>query len=340
MKKKSIREAIEKYELNDDPVMIYDLSQLKSNINKVLYLRSKYNMEFVFPVKSFPSNRVLKLFSDFNFGYDVANLNEFSLIKEFLKKDSLVSFNGISFSSIRNDSGNILYNLNSLEELKYNNFYNGLRINTYIKNKTEFSRFGIDIKKIHHIKKDKIRAISFHFYDKNKSNKIKYFMNYTKICMGTFKNLDYVNFGGSWDILNVDLFEKEIQKIRKVLPQKIKLIFEIGENWFNNCGYLITRVIGKNEIQDKRIIYINAVKDSVSKWAVLNPINLNYGNQSKYTYIISGSSCYEKDVFYLSSKEINISMKDKIIFIGLNGYSYAWCKEFNGSNQPKVIFYE
>ena len=135
-------------------------------------------------------------------------------------------------------------------------------------------------------------------------------------------------------------FEKIIIKARKFIDKNIKIVFEVGENWFDNCGYLITKVIAKNKIDNKKIVYINAVKDSVAKWSVLKPINLNVGKHKNDVYIISGNSCYEKDVFSVVRGEIDLSLNDKIVFIGLNGYSYAWCKEFNGSDVPEVIFYE
>ncbi len=343
MKKKNIdiEQFIKDYQIKNVPAMVYDLKQLRSNIDRILKFKFKYNIEFVFPVKAFPNHKILQFFYDCGFGFDVANENEFALIEDIIKKDTLISCNGVDIISKKKKYNNIIYNLNSISSLNNGNFYNGIRINSYKKMKTDFSKFGIDINKTNLItNKEDIVSIGFHFYDENKLKKLKFIFKNTKKCFDEFKNLKYVNFGGNWNVLNYHLFEKQLVEIRKNIDSNIKIIFEVGENWFDNCGYLITKVIGINEISNKKIFYINAVKDSVAKWSVLKPINLKYEKDNNYVTIISGCSCYEKDVFSVLNKSVNLSMDDKVVFVGLNGYSYAWCKEFNGSISPEVIFYD
>lgn len=338
MTKKSIKEIVDDYDIKDSCIMLYDLNKLKENINNIIYLKEKYNVEFMFPVKSFPNSRVLKLFCNYGFGFDIANENEYILVKNIINDKTMLSFNGISVQSEKlND--NVIYNINTLEDIS-KDYYNGVRINTYFNKKTEFSRFGISIKKLREINTYNIKSISFHFYNENKIEKINCIKKMLVSCIEKFPCLNYINLGGNWHIIDFENFEKIIIKARKFIDKKFKIIFEVGENWFDNCGYLITKVVGKNEINNKKIIYINAVKDSVAKWSVLKPINLNVAKQSKNVCIISGNSCYEKDIFSVINGEINLSINDKIVFIGLNGYSYAWCKDFNGSNVPEVIFYE
>ena len=342
MKKKSINieQFINDYQIKNVPVMLYDLKQLKINVDRILKFKLKYNIEFVFPVKSFPHHRILQFFYDCGFGFDVANENEFILIKGIIKEDTLISCNGVDIISRKKNYNNMIYNMNSISSLNDRNFYNGIRINSYKKRKTEFSKFGIDVNNIALVPKNDIISISFHFYEENKSKKLKYILKNIRKCIDRFENLKYINFGGNWNVLDHNQFEKEIIEIRKNIDSNIKIIFEIGENWFDNCGYLITKVIGENEIQNKKIFYINAVKDCVAKWSVLKPINLKYKKNNDYITIISGCSCYEKDVFKVIAKSVNLSISDKVIFLGLNGYSYAWCKEFNGSFAPEVIFYD
>ena len=338
MIKKSIKEIIDEYNIKNSCLMLYDLNKLSENVNNVIYLKEKYNVEFIFPVKSFPNSRVLKLFCNYEFGFDIANENEYILVKDIIKDNTLLSFNGISIQS-KKSNNNVIYNMNTLEDVS-KDYYNGVRINTYFNKKTEFSRFGISLKKIHETNTSNIRSISFHFYDDDKAKKLKHIKKMLAKCVDIFPNLNYINLGGNWNIIDLEKFEKTIIEARKFIDKKIKIIFEVGENWFDNCGYLITKVVGKNEVNNKKIIYINAIKDSVAKWSVLKPINLSIKKQSKNVCIISGNSCYEKDIFSVINGEINLSINDKIVFIGLNGYSYAWCKDFNGSNVPEVIFYE
>lgn len=343
MKKKSIdiEQFIKDYQIKNAPVMLYDLKQLRVNVDRILEFKFKYNIEFVFPVKSFPNHKILQFFYDCGFVFDVANENEFAMIKDIIKEDTLISCNGVDVISKKKNYNNIIYNLNSISSLNNNGFYNGVRINSYKNRKTDFSKFWIDINKINLVpNKEDVISISFHFYDENKLKNLKYIFNDTKKCLDRFENLKYINFGGNWDVLNYNYFEKQLVEIRKNIDSNFKIIFEVGENWFDNCGYLIAKVIGENEIANKKKFYINAVKDSVAKWFVLRPINLKYEDNNNYITIISGCSCYEKDVFSVLNKSVSLSMNEKVVFLGLNGYSYAWCKEFNGSLAPEVIFYD
>ena len=342
MKKKNIeiKQFLDDYQPKNVPVMIYDLKQLKINIDQILKFKNKYNIEFIFPVKSFPNYKILQFFYDNGFGFDIANENEFSLIKNIIGENTIISYNGVNEISEKKKYNNIIYNINSVESFNEKKFYNGIRINPYKKGKNAFSRFGIEIGKIMLVPNDNIISLSFHFYDENNMKKLKYILKNIKKYFGKFKKLKYINFGGNWNVLDYKQFENQLIEIRKNIDNNIKIIFEVGENWFENCGYLITKVINKNEIANKKILYINAVKESVAKWSVLKPINLNYEINSNYITIISGCSCYEKDVFDVLDKDVKISINDKIIFKGLNGYSYAWCKEFNGSLAPEVIFYD
>lgn len=342
MKKKNIdiEMFIKDYPIKSSPVMLYDLKQLKTNIDQILKLKFKYNIELVFPVKSFPNHKVLQFFYDCGFGFDVANENEFSMIKDIIKKNTLISCNGINIISKKTNYDNIIYNLNSISYLNDSDFYNGIRINPYKKAKDGFSKFGIDVNKINLVPKKDIISLSFHFYAKNKSKKLKCILKNIVKYIDRFEKLKYINFGGNWDVLNYEQFENYLVEIRKSIDNNIKIIFEVGEYWFDNCGYLLAKIVGKNESSNKKIFYINAIKDSVAKWSVLKPINLKYEKSDNYVTIISGCSCYEKDVFSVLNKSVDLSINDKIIFIGLNGYSYAWCKEFNGSSVPEVVFYD
>ena len=66
MIKKSIEKIIDEYDVNDSCIMLYDLNKLKKNINNIIYLKAKYNVEFIFPVKSFPNSRVLEFFKRYS----------------------------------------------------------------------------------------------------------------------------------------------------------------------------------------------------------------------------------------------------------------------------------
>lgn len=101
MKKKSIdiEQFIKDYQIKNATVMLYDLKQLRVNVDRILEFKFKYNIEFVFPVKSFPNHKILQFFYDCGFGFDVANENEFAMIKDIIKEDTLISCNGVDVIS-------------------------------------------------------------------------------------------------------------------------------------------------------------------------------------------------------------------------------------------------
>ena len=340
MKNQNIEQFLEKYNDYKIPIMFYDLSQLEYNIKNVIEFEKKYNVKFLFPVKSFPHEKIIKIFAKYNFGYDVANNNEYSFIKEYIK-DNFVSFNGINYNIEKVDTKNVIYYLNSLSATAKIEKFNGLRINPSIRHKS-FSKFGItieELKKIHN-NYNNIESISFHFYEDNKYKKQKIICQLYRKVKKNFPNLKYINIGGNWDVLDKKKLEENLIYFRKNIDNNIKIFLEIGENWFENCGYLFTKIVAYNNVTNKKIYYVDAVKESIAKWSVLKPLNLNLKHEDGLIYIIAGSSCYEKDVFYVSQNRIDLNIGDVVVFKGLNGYSYAWNKEFNGSKKPEVIFYE
>lgn len=339
MKKENINSFLENLKIKDKSILVYDINKLKSNIESTLFLRDKYNIKFLFPIKSFPNNNIIKVFNSYGFGFDIANEEEYKLIDNYITDKTIISINGINDNFVLDDKkNNVLNNLNSFNN-KINN-YNAVRINTYLKNKLSFSRFGINYGELYKLNKSKIKSISIHFYDDNKNEKIKYLFPLIIKCIQFFPNLEYFDFGGTWDILNLQQMEKMIKSLRKIIPSNICIVFEVGENWFKNVGYLVAKVYDINYISNKKIISINAVKDCVAKWSILKPINIKKTKNKKIVNIIFGNSCYEKDVFCVLSDDYDFKLGDKIIFEGLNGYSYAWITEFNGSLLPEVIFYE
>ena len=86
----------------DEPIIIYNLNILKDNIQKILELSNKYNIQFMFPVKSFPNKKIIQIFKEYNFGFDIANFNELSIISDIINNKTLVSCTGPYLGSLIN----------------------------------------------------------------------------------------------------------------------------------------------------------------------------------------------------------------------------------------------
>lgn len=215
------------------------------------------------------------MFAKYNFGFDVANCNEYDFIKKYVK-NSIISFNGIDCDYGELDSKNIICYLNTTNNIN-NKQYNGLRINP-TNNKTIFSKFGVTIDELMkaNLDNNKIKSLCFHFYEENKLKKQKIICQLYKKIKMEFPNLQNIDIGGNWNVLNKKELEEILINLRKNIDYNIKIYLEIGENWFNNCGYLLAKIIDINYVKNKKIFYINAVRESVAKWSVLKPINLSF----------------------------------------------------------------
>lgn len=341
--KQKFENILSKSKIDDKIKIIYDLNQLKENISKLNVIREKYNIQFLFPVKAFPNTKILTIFSKFNFGFDITNYNEYNLIKNLISDDTLISFNGYSITKML-PKGTVFYTCQSLSQ--NNEYYNSIRINTNSINKKDFSRFGVSLSNLDKIDTEKFISLNIHYFSNNKYNDIKKILKLINKALINCKNIKYINLGGNWDINNLNEFEKIVNYFKKNISKDIKLIFEVGENWFKDCGYLVTKVLDINYIDNKKIITILGSKECNAKWSQLKLI---YPESVKHTKISSisnisnifvGNTCYEKDVLYFTKNNLDINIGDKLIFSELNGYSFAWITSFNGIELPEVSFYE
>ena len=325
------------YRIDQKIIMIYDLKKLKENIVNLQYLKEKYNVQFLFPVKSFPNEKVLGVFSQFNFGYDITNYNEYKLIKPIISSDTIIFINGYDTSS-KTIPGKVFNTCQSLSQTDKR--FNSIRINTNSISNKNFSRFGVDTSNLTKIDTSRFISLNIHYFSEDKFNERKKIIRLIKKSLCNLKNIRYIDLGGNWNINDLNWFEETIKYFRKHISNDIQLIFEIGEYWFNDCGYLISKVLDINYIGNKKIITILGSKECDAKWSQLNliyPKCENYGNVSN---VFVGNTCFEKDVLYFTRKNVNLDIGDQIIFGGLNGYSYSWITSFNGLLLPEVEFYE
>ena len=325
----------------DEPIIIYNLNILKNNIQKILELSNKYNIQFMFPVKSFPNKKIIQIFKEYNFGFDIANFNELSIISDIINNKTLVSCTGPYLGSLINlkkiKLKKVIFNANSIYQLNHKT--NGIRLNiTKNSNFQNFSHFGMEDILNNKDKLLNIESIHIHLDNISYKKKIKLIEQNIDKILTKFPNLKYFNIGGCWEI-DFNFLENLFQQLRLKIPYNIKILIEIGENWTNNIGYLITKVIDINQIKDKKIIYVNASKDCHAKWSQLKLWQVEK-TSCREKSIFCGMSCYEKDILAFSLNYNNFQIGDKVIFQGINGYSYSWLCQFNGSAKAEVIFYE
>lgn len=272
----------------------------KMSIEKNIMYYTDFNIEnlnYVFPVKTFPNKDILKLFNSKGFYFDVSNENEYKLVKEFN--------NNVFFSDPTN-------------KLKNNSSF---RINIPDTN----SHFGSDY--------DGKSYDVFHIHLSNEKNENlqKKLLNFLKKL--DYSNTTYLDIGGGYDRLTYLELYRLLIEIRNIVPHKVKILLECGSLWFKNSGYLVCQVEYINTVRNKRFVFVNASRELHAKWSIPKCININQGADD---YIICGSTCYENDLFeHVYKCKMNVG--DRVIFENIEPYSYSFNMTFNGVKKADVI---
>ena len=279
--------------------LYYSLHNIKNNIKYYKDLKIK-NLEYIFPVKTFPNSKVLDLFYNSGFYYDVSNKNEENLVKKYK--------NLIFYS----DPTNKLKNNNAIR-LYVNNLGSHFGF-TYDGGSYAIYHIHISLNKSKNIQKKILKIISHLDYSKTK----------------------YLDIGGSYDSLSYLELYFLLKEIRNIVPRNVKILIEAGSMWFKNSGFLISKVEYINLINQTRFVYVNASRELHTKWSIPKYINTNIGNND---YIICGSTCYEKDLFS-HVYNTDIKSGARIYFGEIEPYSYSFNISFNGIEKAEVIIDE
>lgn len=285
--------------IKSDLCLYYSLESIENNIKYYQDLSIK-NLEYVFPVKSFPNNTIMDLFHKYNFYYDASHEKEDYLVKKYKTK--------VFYS----DPTRHLKNKDSLR-------LNIAGINSHFGD--EYDNKSHEIYHIHlsHQKTKKLKELVL-----------------KEILKLDFSKTKYLNIGGGYDHLSYLELKEYIESIRNIVPEQVTILLEAGSLWFKDSGYLITKVEHISNIRGLKFAYVNACRTLHSKWSIPIYMNTNKGNEE---YIICGSSCDEKDLFahaYASS----LKEGDKVYFSKIEPYSYSFNTTFNGIEKSEVIIDE
>lgn len=312
-----------------NPRVEFDLSILKKNISE---LKTKTtNINFLFPVKCCNHASVLELIVNNDFGFDVSNMNEFILIKKYLK-NQFVSVSGpLSFELMNCKYRNIHIVSNNFSTFKVNN---GIRVNFNSNNNFSISRFGVDYKKINQSIRNNITYIHVHNSDHKNFEQCQKIYEEIQNILTFFPNLKNLNIGGHLEDLTFEDGINYLNTIRKIVPNNINLYVELGDFLFKNVGTLYSKVIDIRKDDEIQFVTLNFSKMANQRWAY--PI---YKTNSKNLVktIFFGCSCCETDM-YLETEAEELSIGDEVVFKNISPYSYQWDTSFNGIKKMKYIF--
>lgn len=311
------------------PKVEIDLNILKKNIEIIKNEVTGINL--LFPVKCCTNNKVLKIINKNNFGYDISNMNEYNLIKKYLKGNFVSATGPLSYELLSVKYKNMIIvanNLNSFQEGM------GLRINFNGNKNFEKSRFGIDYKLLSNDICDKITYLHFHNSDKRNEEKCRYIFDELEIILGKFKNLKTLDIGGHLEDLSFEDGINYLKNIRKIVPNNIEVNAELGDFLFKNTGTLYCEVVDVREDDNVQLVTLNFSKMANQRWAY--PY-YNDESNNKIKTIFYGCSCCETDTF-LETYSKKLKKYDRLQFSNISPYSYQWNIGFNGIEKLKYIF--
>lgn len=282
-----------------DLCLYYSLEAIENNI-KYYHDLPINNLEYVFPVKTFPNNTIINLFHKYNFYYDASHEKEDELVKKYKT---------------------IVFYSDPTRQLKNNN---SIRLN--IDGLTSHFGYEYDNKsyEVYHIHSSMLKTKKF------KNLVLK------EISKLDFSKTRYLNIGGGYDHLSYLELKEYIGNIRKIVPEKVKILLEAGSLWFKDSGYLITKVKHISNIRGLKFAYLNACRAIHCQWSVPTYMNKNRGKEE---YIICGSSCDEGDLFAHVYNTL-FKVGDKVYFSKIEPYSYSFNTSFNGIEKAEVIIDE
>lgn len=337
------------------PLMIFDLHSLRTNIKHIKDITSHLDIIFVFPVKAFPSSKVLKLFAEFKFGFDVSNLNEYDLVKDLITADNLVTSCGPLAHEFATIADRIRYpsflvnadSISQYKELSNKLTHTGIRVNFNNQKGFTLSHFGFeDISHIPNHIKNSVHTMSFHIIDIRNDDFNKKLLQILEKNIFRYPNLKFLNIGGHFTEFDNLTLCKYLKNIRSVVSKHIKILIEPGDFWFKNVGYILTKVIyTKNLFSNKQFVFLDISRDAHMKWSAPSfnksvVLNATQTYDSNHSVLFYGCSCYENDFIEIIKTNQVFSKNDILLFSQITGYSYSWNTGFNGIPSINVKYYD
>ena len=354
------------------PTYIYSRDEILSNIGS--YKINIDSDDLVcFSVKSSNNLHILKLISSEGLGFDVVSGGELKKVLFINADTNKIVFSGVGktrkdlICAIKNNIKSI--NVESLSELKLisalvkelNTSANiALRLNPEIKSKTHpyletgssESKFGIAkselIQCMNIIKNQKninLKGLAFHIG--SEINDFSYFKRAISFMLDQInllnmdKQIEFLDVGGG---LAIKYFDKDktlsikefVEKVRNLVPNDIRLIYEPGKSIIGNAGYLMSKVLYKK----KNILIIDAgMNDHIRTplyGAKHNILPVRKQNRSKNKFIIAGPICESADYF---DKKFPYNLKEgELVVIGSSGaYGFSMSSNYNARLKPPEV---
>ncbi len=343
------------------PCHIFDLDQLKKNINILKQLEEQAECKVLYAIKGCSQQEILPYIASELLGACTSGYNEVLIANKFNFKEIhtfSTAYKDNEISAIASNSDFVIFNSIAQYKTFYKEVINsnaipGLRINpkySEIKNDkinpcSPFSRFGVDVKDLETLEFFP-EYLHFHSMCEQYSDTLERTLIEIENTYGEYlKHIKTLNIGGGqlytspeYNILHfVDCIKKFKSKY------SINIVLEPCEAVLYNVGYLVGSVIDiiygeKNTaiLDLSAVCHIPDIVYSKYDYKIVGGYN---SNSKKHTYILAGPTCYSGDIFGEFSFETPLCIGSKIIICDTAHYTTVKSSMFNGVSLPSIALY-
>jgi diaminopimelate decarboxylase len=335
------------------PQLVFDLGQIRRNMERLARLGDEYGVTFLLPVKAFPHPHVLKLAARTWGGFDVSNEAEFRKLPRRAAGWIFVTHPAPSMRWLerlhkRHKTVVIAESREQISHCVRLGVEFGLRIDSYqLLGLTRVSRFGVmpwakDIKELLGMAVSRCRG--FHVHHGSERNSAR---DYIHLARGLVRLAErvgiscrWLDLGGGLHSQRTEEFEPLFRQLRRTVPRAIDIFFEPGRLVSRGAGFAIGQILGVKKAGNHLLITTNLSKTVHLGWSTPQLILPKAAGARETTLVhVFGPTCFEGDkhgAFRIGADELE--KNTAILFGNVTGYSLGLFSEFNGIPHPTIHF--
>lgn len=346
-----LREAL----IRTTPALLFDYEVFESNFKAFRKQTTEHEATWSFAVKSFARNEVLEVAKNYVDGFDISNIAEWNLIKDFVSSDHTIWLTNATYSELgffKQNVSNLIVTVNDLNDYKLIQQFQlpyVVRIATSeLLAQNGISRFGLTLHQLHAISKEMIADKNFkgfHCHQGLEDNSYPILQKILSAIQSKFKEFSgkgYIfNIGGGWQQFS----ESEISSSLDQLRNQYKVHIEPGRAMFRNSGFALAPIDkyiidGDNLRIFTRLSFISHLKWSKPVFAGILNQSENLEQINPKTLVLEGPSCYEFDKSETVKIDAPMALAkgSLVVLENISSYSTEWNTSFNGIPECDVKF--
>ncbi|PIP88712.1 MAG: hypothetical protein COW01_14325 [Bdellovibrionales bacterium CG12_big_fil_rev_8_21_14_0_65_38_15] len=338
----------------NEPIIFIDTEIIHTKYQNFLNQCPK-NVSLVYPVKSFPMKEFFNKTANYLGGFEISNLNEFSLIENYINNKQTIFLSNFfqAKETLPNITADYIFDIGYLEQVPLAKDYNSLSLRVKPSSdieQGEKSRFGLELKDIIEISQDpsitdRITTLHFHIgFEKTSLQDLKKTVQYLiDIKEAHLKSVKTINIGGGISTLSPNEI-LELLEYLEALP--FHFYIEAGRYFSEDACFAVGKVLSVKKKNEKFEVLTNLSHECHLKWDRPLHFTVMSNNCDHQEYRLSddvifyGLTAYENDIVAAFKLQNSIMIKagDTVIFDNLSGYAIAWNTSFNGLSPAKIFF--